>query len=50
VQINENSVEMSISKEQIPSLNAQLVNAGIPIFAIEAKRKLEDYFINLLAS
>jgi ABC-2 type transport system ATP-binding protein len=50
IQINDNSVEMSISKEQIPNLNIQLVQAGIPIFAIEAKRKLEDYFINLLAS
>ncbi len=50
IQINDNSVEMSISKEKIPSLNAQLVQAGIPIFAIEAKRKLEDYFIQLLAS
>ena len=50
LQINDNSVEMNISKEKIPQLNAQLVQAGIPIFAIEAKRKLEDYFINLLAS
>jgi ABC-2 type transport system ATP-binding protein len=50
LQINDNSVEMNISKENIPQLNAQLVHAGIPIFAIEAKRKLEDYFINLLAS
>ncbi len=50
IPINESTVEVSLHKEQIPSLNAQLVAAGIPIFAIEAKRKLEDYFINLLAS
>jgi ABC-type multidrug transport system ATPase subunit len=49
-QISDNSIELSISKEKIPSLTTQIVQAGIPIFAIEAKRKLEDYFINLLAS
>jgi ABC-2 type transport system ATP-binding protein len=50
VQINEQVVEISLLKDMIPRLNSQLVEAGIPIFAIEAKRKLEDYFINLLAS
>ncbi|WP_395767096.1 ABC transporter ATP-binding protein [Aquirufa sp.] len=50
VQINEQVVEISLLKDMIPGLNTQLVEAGIPIFAIEAKRKLEDYFINLLAS
>jgi ABC-type multidrug transport system ATPase subunit len=50
IQINDNSIEMSISREKIPGLNAQIVQAGIPLFAIEAKRKLEDYFIHLLAS
>jgi ABC-2 type transport system ATP-binding protein len=50
VRINDQVVEISLLKEMIPRLNAQLVEAGIPIFAIEAKRKLEDYFINLLAS
>lgn len=50
VQINEQVVEISLLKDMIPGLNSQLVEAGIPIFAIEAKRKLEDYFINLLAS
>lgn len=50
VRINDQVVEISLLKDMIPGLNAQLVEAGIPIFAIEAKRKLEDYFINLLAS
>lgn len=48
--INEQVVEIAISKEHIPTLNMELVSAGIPVYAIEAKRKLEDYFINLLAS
>ncbi len=50
LQVNEQFVEISLLKEKIPALNAQIVAAGLPIFAIEAKRKLEDYFINLLAS
>ena len=50
VQVNEQWVELSLAKAAIPALTAQLVEAGIPIFSIEAKRKLEDYFINLLAS
>ena len=50
LQVNEQFVEISLLKENIPALNAQIVAAGLPIFAIEAKRKLEDYFINLLAS
>jgi ABC-2 type transport system ATP-binding protein len=47
--IGHDTVELMIQKEQIPLLNQQLIEAGIPIFSIEAKRKLEDYFINLLA-
>ena len=50
LQVNEQFVEISLLKENIPALNALIVAAGLPIFAIEAKRKLEDYFINLLAS
>ena len=50
LQVNEQFIEISLLKENIPALNAQIVAAGLPIFAIEAKRKLEDYFINLLAS
>jgi ABC-type multidrug transport system ATPase subunit len=46
--IGHDTVELMIQKEQIPLLNQQLIEAGIPIFSIEAKRKLEDYFINLL--
>jgi hypothetical protein len=39
-----------MQKEQIPVLNIQLVAAGVPVYSIESKRKLEDYFINLIAS
>ncbi len=50
LRINDQVVEISLVKEMIPQVNALLVEAGIPVFSIEAKRKLEDYFINLLAS
>lgn len=47
--IGHDTMELMIQKDQIPILNQALTEAGIPIFSIEAKRKLEDYFINLLA-
>ena len=48
--IGSDTLEITIQKDQIPGLNGQLIEAGVPIYAIESKRKLEDYFINLLAS
>jgi len=44
------SLEIQLAKDLIPSLNAALVQAGVPLFAMEAKRKLEDYFINLVSA
>ena len=44
------SLEIVLAKDLIPSLNAALVQSGIPVFAMEAKRKLEDYFINLVSA
>ncbi len=48
--IGSDTLEITIQKDQIPGLNGQLIEAGVPIYAIESKRKLEDYFINLLTS
>jgi ABC-2 type transport system ATP-binding protein len=48
-QIGHDTLELMIQKDQIPLLNQQLVESGVPIFSIESKRKLEDYFINLVA-
>jgi ABC-type multidrug transport system ATPase subunit len=48
--IGQDTLEITIQKDRIPELNSCLIEAGIPIFSIESKRKLEDYFINLLAS
>jgi ABC-type multidrug transport system ATPase subunit len=48
--IGSDTLELTLQKELIPEVNKQLIEAGVPIFSIESKRKLEDYFINLLAS
>ena len=48
--IGSDTIEFNMQKEQIPALNNQLVAAGVPVYSIESKRKLEDYFINLIAS
>jgi hypothetical protein len=48
--IGTDTIEFNMQKEQIPVLNNQLVAAGVPVYSIESKRKLEDYFINLIAS
>ena len=46
--INETSIELPMEKSKISELNKDLVNAGIGIYSIEAKRKLEDYFIKMV--
>jgi ABC-2 type transport system ATP-binding protein len=46
--INETSIELPMEKSKIGELNKDLVQAGIGIFSIEAKRKLEDYFIKMI--
>ena len=46
--INETSIELPLEKSKISELNKDLVHAGIGIFSIEAKRKLEDYFIKMV--
>ena len=46
--INETSIELPMEKSKISELNKDLVQAGIGIFSIEAKRKLEDYFIKMV--
>jgi ABC-type multidrug transport system ATPase subunit len=44
---DEKSVFAHISKEKIPVLNKLFCENGIQVFSIEAKRKLEDYFLKL---
>ncbi len=39
-----------ISQEKIPILNKLLCDNGILVYSIEAKRKLEDYFLKLIGA
>ena len=44
------TLEINIEKKLIPSLNTMLVNEGFEIMALEPKRKLEDFFIQMTQS
>ena len=44
------TLEINIEKHFIPSLNAKLVAEGFEIMALEPKRKLEDFFIQMTQS
>lgn len=41
------TLELSIEKQKISEVNARLVQAGFQIVALEPKRKLEDFFIQM---
>jgi len=45
-----NNLLVHISKEKIPVLNRLLCENDILIYSIEAKRKLEDYFLKLISA
>lgn len=49
-QIEDHRISILISESQIPMINAWLVGQNIPVMGIESRRKLEDYFLNLLQS
>jgi ABC-2 type transport system ATP-binding protein len=44
------TLELNIEKQFIPALNAKLVAEGFEIMALEPKRKLEDFFIQMTQS
>ena len=44
------TLEINLEKHFIPSLNAKLVAEGFEIMALEPKRKLEDFFIQMTQS
>jgi len=49
-QLNQGELEFPVHKDQVHLINQLLVNAGIEVHAIEPKRKLEDYFMNIISS
>jgi ABC-type multidrug transport system ATPase subunit len=46
----ESSLLLTISQENIPVINKLFCDNGINVYSIEAKRKLEDYFLKLINS
>ncbi len=45
---DKNSLLLHISQEKIPVVNKLFCENGINVYSIEAKRKLEDYFLKLI--
>ena len=46
--IDHNSLLLHITQEKIPVINKLFCDNGVNVFSIEAKRKLEDYFLKLI--
>jgi ABC-type multidrug transport system ATPase subunit len=46
--VDDKSLLIHISQDKIPILNKMFCDNGIQVFSIEAKRKLEDYFLKLV--
>lgn len=45
---HDNRLTLQISREEVPELNQWLQSQGLRVYAIESKRKLEDYFLKLV--
>ena len=43
-------LEVEIEKSQVPNLNKALIENGVQVFALEPKRKLEDFFMKIVQS
>ena len=41
-------IALPCNRSEVPALNAALVAAGIQVYALESRRKLEDYFLQLV--
>ena len=48
--INEVEISLSIEKQQVPQLNKMLGDNNILVYALEPKRKLEDFFMKIVQS
>ena len=45
--ISPKTLELNVERMLIPAVNAALVNAGFAVVALEPKRTLEDFFIQM---
>jgi ABC-type multidrug transport system ATPase subunit len=43
-------LEVAIEKQQVSNLNKALIENGVQVFALEPKRKLEDFFMKIVQS
>ena len=41
-------LQLATTKKQVAAINSALVQNGIAVYSLEAKRKLEDYFIKIV--
>ena len=48
--LNEVEISLSIEKQQVPHLNKMLGDNNILVYALEPKRKLEDFFMKIVQS
>ena len=48
--INEVEISLSIEKQEVPHLNKMLGENNILVYALEPKRKLEDFFMKIVQS
>ena len=46
--VEETNILLHISQEKIPVINKLFCDNDVNVFSIEAKRKLEDYFLKLI--
>jgi len=47
-ELYDNRLTLQINREEVPAMNQWLQSQGLLIYAIESKRKLEDYFLKLV--
>jgi ABC-type multidrug transport system ATPase subunit len=45
---NATELEVAIEKQNVPLLNKFIIENGISVFALEPKRKLEDFFMKIV--
>ena len=48
--INETEISLSLERQEVPQLNKMLGDNQILVYALEPKRKLEDFFIKIVQS
>jgi ABC-type multidrug transport system ATPase subunit len=45
--LNQSGIKVQMPREEVPALTAALVGADIPVFAVQPRHSLEDYFLSL---